>query len=402
MTDTITTFSFALKEMYSDQYVQNLMYEGRPTLAIMPKAGDFKGKSFPQPVVMYDGQGYSHTFATAQANQTNITGAEFQMTPIRDYAVALIDGLLIDSSNSDPAAFLDATEAQIKLKIRGLANRMSMKLFRDTGGSIGQLSATSGVTTVITLANASDIVNFNVGQTLRLSAAADGTALHTTGTVVTNLDKNLGTITVTPSMATMTPVGAVNDYIYIDGDATLSMAGLASWIPTAAPAATAFYSVDRTVAMQELSGVRYDGRPYSIREAMITMGQLMYVAGGSPDYVVMNPVNYGHLLQSLETQKRFVDVTTDAGVSFKAWEFEYDNGTVKVISDRWCPINLAYWLQTDTWKLRSAGALAHVREDRDGLIMLRAPTADAFEIRWRFYGNLMCNAPGWNGVMQIN
>src|SRR5262249_21682431 len=159
--------------------------------------------------------------------------------------------------------------------------------------------------------------------------------------------------------------------------------------------------VNRTVDTQRLSGVRanYTDRP--TREGLIDFGQLIYIAGGQPDYVMMNPVNYGRLLKSLETQKRFVNVETDAGISFKALEFEYQAATVKILPDRFCPINLAYWLQMDNWFLRSLGPAPEMVEE-DGVTILRSPNQDAFEVRWAFYGNLMSNAPGWSGVVQIN
>ena len=38
----------------------------------------------------------------------------------------------------------------------------------------------------------------------------------------------------------------------------------------------------------------------------------------------------------------------------------------------------------------------------EGLEGLRVGTADALEIRIGYYGNLVCNAPGWNCVVVLS
>lgn len=398
--DTTTSFTFALKETYSGQVVQNMMYQNRPLFALLPKAENFGGKVYPQPVIVESGQGFSATFQNAQLQQTNVTGSEFLMTVATDYGVATLTRLLMKQSGSDVYAFLDASETQMKTAINGLANRLAWKSYRDTFGVIGQLSSTSGVTTSLTLLNQTDIVNFSVGQTLVASTQSNGTALKTGTLQITNINRGTGVITVSPSGATLSPVLAVSDFLYVAGDATLSLAGLAAWLPTSDPTSTAFFGVDRTVDIQRLSGVRanYTDRP--TREALIDFGQQIYIAGGQPDYAFMNPVNYGRLLKSLETTKLFVDVPTEAGVSFKALQFEYQAGVIKILPDRFCPINLNYWLSMDTWKLRSLGPAPEMVEE-DGVTILRSPNSDSFEVRWAFYGNLMSNAPGWSGICQI-
>jgi len=57
-------------------------------------------------------------------------------------------------------------------------------------------------------------------------------------------------------------------------------------------------------------------------------------------------------------------------------------------------------LQMDTWTLNSLGAAPHIL-DLDGNRMLREANNDAYEVRVGFYGNLSCNAPGYNSRVAL-
>jgi hypothetical protein len=52
-------------------------------------------------------------------------------------------------------------------------------------------------------------------------------------------------------------------------------------------------------------------------------------------------------------------------------------------------------LQLDTWSLNTLGE-APMFLDLDNNRMLRESAADAYEVRLGYYGNIACNAPGYN------
>jgi len=68
---------------------------------------------------------------------------------------------------------------------------------------------------------------------------------------------------------------------------------------------------------------------------------------------------------------------------------------MKVIPDHNAQPNVAWMLQMNTWTLNSLGAAVSIL-DLDGQNMLRVTDADAYETRIGFYGNVSCNAPGYN------
>lgn len=86
----------------------------------------------------------------------------------------------------------------------------------------------------------------------------------------------------------------------------------------------------------------------------------------------------------------------------KDWSNKFD-GPITVVPDRNCPSQTAYLLSMDTWKLRSLGKAPHVLTyGLEGLEGLRVGAADALEIRIGYYGNLICNAPGWNCTVSLS
>jgi hypothetical protein len=70
------------------------------------------------------------------------------------------------------------------------------------------------------------------------------------------------------------------------------------------------------------------------------------------------------------------------------------------VVDSDCPEDRGYLLNMDTWKLKHLGGLPEI-VSTDGLTMLRRPGLDQVEVRARYYAQLVCTAPGHNGVFSV-
>src|SRR4051812_26928042 len=81
----------ALKELYSQQAVENLVYNNHPFFALVPKMTNMRGKYYPQPLIYGGPGGRSSTFASAQANQAAPLVQEFLVKRAKDYQVVTID-----------------------------------------------------------------------------------------------------------------------------------------------------------------------------------------------------------------------------------------------------------------------------------------------------------------------
>ena len=398
----------ALKELYDDQKIANLVYKNNPFLAMVPKMEEFGGKYMPIPLIVNTSQGRSATFSSAQSQQTAATVESFALTRVANYSIAQIDNQTMLASKTDKMAFINGATVVIDGAIRALTNSLATQLFRSGTGTIGQVSAAgiNATTGVITLTNPSDVVNFEVNMTLN-GSNTDGGAVYAAALYVIAVNRTAGTITVSTSMGGSVPIvvpsgWGAGSYLLVQGDLNLGLKGLSAWIPTTAPTTgDNFFGVDRSVDPTRLGGVRFNGSSQSIEEAVIDASLLVAREGGTPDVCIMNFASYAALEKSLGAKAQYISFDGPAKLYYPGILINGAAGQIKVFPDRSCPAKTAFLLQMDTWKLYSLGPAPHIAKYADGLEMLRVYNSDAAELRVVSYANLGCNAPGFNAVVQL-
>ena len=399
----LASFDAALKKYYTDDRVKNLVYKSRPLLAMLPKQTKIGGKSFEVPITIGAVGGRSKTFTDALTAKNPSTHRRFSMPLRRNYALADIDGLTMEASVGDRNAFFEAATSEIDAALRQVANDAAYDVYRDATGLRGTIAVggAAGAPTY-TLAIIEDIHAFEVGMTLEsvLFAAGVGGAIDTSTGVVTEVDRAAGTFTVSPD-----PGYNDTDFIFALGDASAGatrpdkIQGLGGWLPDPATVtATLFFGVDRTEDVTRLAGVFYDAVAAGddVEQALVNAGAALFTEGGAPTHVFMHPTRVAELDRLLEQRGRYDKVqSADAEIGFEAIVVHTGGGTVMVMGDPWCPKDLAYMLQMDTWKLCSLGTVPKIIR-HDGNRLLRVANADAVEVRTGYYAQLSCNAPGWN------
>ncbi len=406
----LTTFAPALKNIFSDQEVQNLVYKNNPFFAMVPKFEKFGGDQLKLPLIYGNPQGRSSTFSNAQGNKTSTQLKAFFLTRVQDYATASISNEVIKASESDAGAFLRAATTEIDGALHSIGRSIATALYRSGSGSIGQVSTTTNIATPnLILSNADDVTNFEVGQSLVFSAT-DGTGTVKTGSgfvVTVNRDTGVLTLSATvggtaANLTTICATIAVSDYIFVQGDYNIKLSGLNGWLPATLGAGDSFFTVNRNADKTRLAGIYQDGRAKPIEEALIDLSVRINREGGNPDYCFMGHTDFSNLEKALGTRIQYVDVKPnyDASFGFKGMLLNSPSGTLKVMADVNCPSGFAYMLQMDTWRLNSLGK-APTLFDTDGLNMLRDATSDSVEIRVYSYHQLGCNAPGFNGRVQL-
>jgi hypothetical protein len=414
-----------LKEYYSDQHVENMVYKNNPLYALMPKDENFGGKYHPVPIQYGDNMSRSHDFDKAQTKSKTQTAKyeSFFIDSVENYQIARISTKSILQSKGDVAAFLPIATKEMDSAINNLTRDLAVGMYRSGYGERGQIKVGSIVAgqSVIYLENPSDITNFEVGMELVLSTALSSAALK--ATAVANVNPmviavnrrvgsesiTLGTTVSTTAVAIDTTIvtAAAGDYLFIDGDRQNSatpdftkLCGLASWVPYTAPTAgVKFWNVDRSVDSR-LYGQSVDGTGMPIEEVLEDLDALVCREGGDPDYAFMNPLDYRDFKKAVGSRAILVNVKANATVGFQGIEMASQKGTIKIIPDQNCPAGLIYLLQLDTFKLYSMGKAVRTL-DLDGLQMLRIGNADGIEIRYASYSQVGCRAPGWNGVAKL-
>lgn len=415
----------ALKELYDNpsDFMKDLVYKKNPFLALVPKnesPDGFAGKYIPVPLVYGAPQGRSATFANAQNNQTAPALSSFFVYRVSNYEIVTITNELLEATKNDAGAFIDEAKLNMDTGFRNISNDLALDLFSAGNGVRGQYSAIS--TGVITLSNSAQIVNFEVGMSLVSFSISGSTYTQSTAAAVgyvIAVNRSLGTLTVsaTAGGAAGTPTNWSTSFpmLGVEGDVAFGaiaattgfkkVSGLQAWLPVTAPTAgDAFWGVDRSADVTRLAGVRFDGSAETIEEALIDGASLVAREGGQPDMCFMSFASYAALEKSLGAKVQYVSVKhDDAEVAFAGITVNAPYGPITVVPDRNCPSQTAYLLQMDSWKFRSLGKAPHILTyGAEGLEGLRVGNADALEIRIGYYGNLVCNAPGWNCVISLS
>lgn len=391
----MTSFASALKQHYTSDRVENMVYSDNPLLALLPKMESFGGKNLPIPIIYGNPQGRSATFSDAQANKTDAKLKDFVLTRNHDYSLASIDNETLEASKGNANAFMEAATTQIDGAIQSATRSLAIALYGSGSGKLGRVT-TGSTGTSITLTNADDVTNFEVGQELVFSTADGGGSVKSGSVTVVGVDRDSGVLTVDAMTAIDGGSGsATNDYIFTEGDYDAKVKGLAAWVPASAPSSSAFFGVDRTADVTRLGGIRYDASAMPIEEGLISAASRVAREGGKPDHCFMNYSKFADLEKALGSKVQYVDVKANAEIGFRGIMINGPRGPIKVIPDQNCPSDRAFMLQMNVWKLYSLGKAPKIL-DADGMKMLRDSSADSVEVRIGYYAQLGCRAPGWN------
>ena len=400
----LNTVTQALKEHYKDLRVKNMVYKDNPLLALMPKYEQFGGENMPIPTQYGIANRRSATFGTGQALNTATNLARFVLTRVKDYSFASITGESIKATESNADAFLKYATLEIDGAIQSLTRSLAVALYGDGSGQIGTIGSISSNATgsgrTITLTNTENVTNFEVGMVLRF-ADNNTSALDSDTFTVTAVDRDTGILT--GDIASGGNIAATNAIFqsgdYVSASDRLKVSGLEAWIPSGTPAN--LFGVTRTADRTRLAGVPFDGSSMPIEEALVSAASRLAREGGSPDHCFMDYTQFSNLEKALGSKVVYDKVSSDdADIGFQALSIIGPKGPIRVIADQNCTPNVAYLLQMDTWSLNSLGAAPHIL-DLDGNRMLRESSADAYEVRVGFYGNVGCTAPGYNSRVAL-
>lgn len=396
---TVSAVDKALKVRYPDRKVKFVGYQGNPLLALLPKNEKFTGKQYSIAIWYGGNQGASRDFATAKANKTAGLYKNFDVTRVSDYGLTSISNEAILASQGDDAAFLNLAVGEVDNTVRTVARNYAISLYRNSGGARGQIAAGGVTATTLTLADPTQVVNFEVGMRLKQSTT-DGTSGSVGGAAaieILSIDRRLGVLT----FAATTGFTAL-DYLFREGDFGVAMAGLDSWIPFTTPSGSdSFFGVNRSTDTR-LYGMAHDGSAQTIEEAIQDLDGKLFSEGAQPDHCFMNPKDVNSLRKSLGSAVvrdivKSPDMTT---VSFETVKLMGMAGPISVVADRNCPAGRGYVLQLNTFEALSLGGAPRVLENM-GQKYIWDNTTDSIEARVGYYGNLGCHAPGYNGVVKF-
>jgi hypothetical protein len=399
----LTAFDAALKQHYTDDRVEDMVYKDNPFLAMVPKYERFGGRNLPIPIIYGNPQGRSKTFANAQT-RSEVTSSlvhDFVLTRVKDYGIATLDNETMLASEGDANAWMEAATLEIDGIINALTRSLAVNLTRTSAASIGQVNAEPSVnasTFDVVMKDAEEITNVEVDQMHVIHSALSGGSQRTSDGadnewVVAAVNRSSGTITYTGSYDASGDIAA-DDYIFVEGDRGNGVSGLEDWIPATAPTSgDSHFGVDRSVDATRLAGLTYDGSSDPIEEALIKGDSLVAREGMKLTHYFMNHRALADLKKSLGSKVQYVNLQVNPRISFPGVVVDGSKGPISVIGDHNFPDNRIFGLNMDYIKFYSIGKAVRVL-DTDGLQMLRQSSDDGVEVRYGFYGNLGVRAPG--------
>jgi hypothetical protein len=411
----IAQFTPALKQRYPNWAIQMLTYKNRPAFAMVPKFTDFSGDVIKFPLRFGNPQNVSSTFALANAMTDYSKLEAFLLTRKKKYSNGKISNEVMEAAKSanSPGSFLSSLEVEIDGTLDALANSLAQDLFKSGTGTLAQIKAGTVPALTIELANYSDSVFFEVGMQLAAAATDGGAIAAGQYATITKVDRSAGILTVDTDVSGLGTPWLASWYIYRYGDTNLTMSGIPAWLPygagRAAALAATFYNVTRNVDDVRLGGFYKDESANPIEEGLIDgLNAGSHIGGGMYDVVFANQLDFSTLEKAMGAKVQRVQISTEitegeevrGKIGFNAIEVYYQNGSVKVVGDRYVPKSYMFPMQLDVWKLCSLGEAIRLFEG-DGLKMIRSYNSDALEFRSFSYSNLYCQAPGFNSVLKI-
>lgn len=401
MTLSISDVADILKEQYPEGLDESLVMKHHKLLPMLKRRKDFHGRHLHIPIQYGKPQGRSHTFADSQTYQYDSDYEGFDVTRVNDYGIGRISGETVDAaSGGDSARFIDHLKNEIDGALSSLGDNLAKEAYRGTGGARGVVGSIS--TTTLTLADIEDVVFFEVGMEIQGDTVDGGGTVHTGSATITAINRDTGVLTTDSNWTSQISSLAADDYLFQYGDYDGAAAGVAAWVPSTAPSATAFFGVDRSVDTERLGGIRFAGTSYTMEEVFIRAEARAARSGAKITHFFANPQDVADLKVTLEGKRRYVDVGTQyADINFKGVKVcDGQAGEIPLISDPDCPVNTCYGLDMDTWGWATMSDAPRVIS-ADGLQFERLAASDAYEVRVVARHNFYCKAPGKNMYISL-
>lgn len=394
-----------LKKTYPDGIV-DIDYKKSKTLALLKKKKGALvstpfGESFDVPIRHGNPQAGSALYATgyAQATTEQSRYKKWLVTPGTVFHFADVNGD-ITRRGASTGGFVDAMTSEIENAKDALRRIMEITLFKSGFGDLAQLSATANVASAsgVALKNPWMVRFCEAGQSILFGAAAEtGTLRSATPIKITGRHAAAGTLDF--AAAPNTQAAAVSDFLFRDGDresaatpAKRLPTGFKGWVPAAAPSATLFFGVDRTID-DRLGGLRVDATlSGSIEEAFLDADAVVEGEGGEVSHYVMGSDTFTKLAKSLTGKIEYENSEIDVGIGIKG--FRMTGSGALFYKDPACEEGVAYGFNVDETSIDYAGKDFAYIEDKDGLTFRRVPGQDLWRTDIVSCFNLIVPAPG--------
>ncbi len=403
MTATVAGSQAALKVLYPNGELPKSINEMFVLHKRLKKETDFVGELAYVPLQNANPQGSAGNFTDAQASIYQGNYLRFALTRASHFGVARVTGEAAEAAVKSEGALVDLWDNET----RGIATTemacLATYLYGTGDGVLGK--AVSGkATTVLTMDPSTNMNYFELNMTVR---AVDSTGLSSTvrsgGAAkarIVGIDRRGKTLTFSAAVNGLITDIQDNDYLVRAGDEHSStnvatvITGLDELVKGGSAPGTV-WGLNRNTDPVRLAGQSIDYQGWAMEDAVVdASAQAGFQGIGYPNVLVANNIEVANMKKSLSGKIHYEKPgAKEANYSFSGVTIDGEAGPIEVLADPFCPRNKAWMLKLDAFSLFSLKAAPHLQK-YDGLEFLRRPDADAFEVRFVFYGNLKLKNPG--------
>lgn len=400
MTATLSGSQAALKVLYPNGELPKSINDSFVVLKRLKKETDFVGELAYVPIQNANPQGSSAVFATAQANIAQGNYLRMSLTRVQHHGIARITGEAAEAAVKSEGALVDLWDNET----RGIAttemSTLAAYLYGNGSGVLGRVLSGYNTTT-ITLYSDTNMNYFELGMTLRaVTTTTLSPTLRAEGSrcVVTGIDRRNRKLTFASNFNTHVTSGANDDYLVRSGDQADSgtaavIMGLDEYV-AGGTAPAALFGLTRSADPVKLAGQAIDYSGWAMEDAVVdASAQAGFQGIGAPSVLIANNIEVANMKKSLGSKIIYNDGGGKAKHSFSGISIDGDSGPIEVVADPFCPRYKAFLLKLDAFSLFSLKAAPHLNKF-DGMDFMRRPDADAYEVRFVFYGNVKCKNPG--------
>ncbi len=392
-----TDIQYIYKDGYADDAVSRDVSKDHPLFADITRKGKFTGKGQFYSIKTANPQGVGKTVAVGQAAISTTHGEQPYVTRVTQYGFIRLVGEDM-AACADDGALYDYVTEQTDSIIEEVGNDLALELYGDATGMRGRISSIDGQ--VLTLTNPDDVRKFGIGMTIVGDNNASGASPNAGSTTITAIDEDNGTITCAAGGVAAANLIA-NDYLFRYGDGGVCVQGMALCTPLVAPApADSFRTIDRSVNVRKLAGVRLTGSGALTEDIGLLAVKCKQNVRRAFDRFYLNPINFHTVVQATGSKIMYGDGGGEATTGFESIMVATEGGTVRLMSDPDCPTGLGYGVRMSEHFIWHLGEFPHIVRDAGGPKM-QVYNADSVEIRIRAWWNYIQKMPGAFGVLSI-
>lgn len=403
MTASVSGSQAALKVLYPNGELPKSINEMFNGLKRLKKDTDFVGELAMVPLQNANPQGSSAAFSSAQANVQQGSYLRFQLTRVSHFGVARVTGEAAEAAVKSEGALVDLWDNETRGVATTEMSTLATYFYGNGDGVLGRCSTTV-TSTAQTLAAGTNMNYFELNMTV---GAVSTTGLSPTVRVggaavarIIGIDRRNRILTFASNLDALITDITATDYLVRAGDnaaagAGVVVTGLDSYVAGGTAPGTLF-SLNRTVDPVRLAGQSIDYSGWAMEDAIVdASAQAGFQGIGYPNVLLANNIDVANMKKSLSGKITYQKTVggKNGDYSFDKLSIEGEAGPIEIVADPFCPRNKAWLIKLDCFSLFSLKAAPHLQK-YDGLDFLRISTADAFEVRFVFYGNIKCKNPG--------